>query len=180
MRFLMITFVAMMSFTPPKLVKTQIAEGITVSLPKDFRPMDAMDFTERYPSVRAPIAAYTNENRDVDFSLNVSATQWPDADAALAQKFFKASLFHMFDRVEMVREGIREVNGKKFIFFEFESRVNGTRQDEALRSPVLRYSYMVYKVDPVKTLVFSFNCPQRLRKDWEATAQAIMKSIKIK
>ena len=72
--------------------------------------MDALDFTQRYPSVRAPLAAYTDEDRLVDFSVNISATQWPDTDLELAQKFFKAGVVNMFDRVEMIKEGIYEVH----------------------------------------------------------------------
>jgi hypothetical protein len=56
----------------PKLVKTKVSDAITVSIPQGWRPMDGLDFTERYPSVRAPLAAYTNEERLIDFSVNVS------------------------------------------------------------------------------------------------------------
>ncbi|HEX8040501.1 MAG TPA: hypothetical protein VF490_15185, partial [Chryseosolibacter sp.] len=62
----------------PKLVKKKITDDITVLLPQTWRPMDDLDFTERYPSVRAPLAAFTNEERTADFSVNISATRWPD------------------------------------------------------------------------------------------------------
>src|SRR5690348_12546861 len=84
-----------------KLVKTKVNDKITVSIPKGWHPMDGMDFTQRYPSVRAPLAAYTDVERLTDFSVNISATQWPDQDLKVAKQFFKASLMNMFDRVEM-------------------------------------------------------------------------------
>src|SRR4249920_1949885 len=121
--FLCFILIALCGFAAPKLIKTKIANGITVLLPSDWKPMDNLDFTERYPSVRAPLAAYTNDERLIDFSVNVSATQWPDTDLELAQKFFKASIMNSFDRVVMINEGVEEINKKKFIFFEFESRV---------------------------------------------------------
>ena len=176
----LIVVIGLLAFDQPKLMKTKVTEGITVSIPQGWRPMDTMDFTERYPSVRAPLASYTNEERMVDFSVNISATQWPDTDVEIAREFFKASLTSMFDRMEIVSEGIHEVKGKKFVYFEFKSRVNGTRQDESLRDPVLRYTYIQYLIEPGKTLVFSFNCPQRLMQDWQPTARAMMKSIKVK
>ena len=163
----------------PKLVKIKVTDEITVSIPKGWNAMDALDFTQRYPSVRAPLAAFTNEDRLVDFSVNISATQWPDTDLELAQKFFKAGVMNMFDRVEMIQEGIYEVNKKKFIFFEFDSRISGTRQ-EGFQEPVLRYTYIQYLLEPGKTLVFSFNCSRREKQDWQETARAIMKSIKVK
>jgi len=177
--FLLITLV-FFSFDHPKLVKTKITDDLTVSIPKDWRPMDATDFTERYPSVRAPIAAFTNDQRDADFSVNISATQWPDADATLAQKFFKASLMNMFDRVEIISEGIQTINKRQYVYFEFESRVNGTRTQVGQQEAVLQYTYQQYLVEPRRTLVFSFSCPRRDRQQWQETAHAVMKSIKLK
>jgi hypothetical protein len=142
--------------------------------------MDGLDFTERYPSVRAPLAAYTNEERSADFSINISATRWPDADLELAEKFFKASLMNMVDRVQMIQEGIREISGKKFIYFEFESRINGSKEQLGNADPVLRYSYIQYLIEPRRTLVFSFNCARPERPAWEESADAIMKSLRIK
>jgi hypothetical protein len=141
--------------------------------------MNEMDFTERYPSVRAPLAAFTNEERSADFSVNTSATQWPDADLELARKFFKASLMNMFDKVDFINDGIREANGKKFVYFEFESRINGNRSDEGLNDPVMKYTQMQLLIEPKRTLVFTFNCPRRLRPEWESTALAMMKSVKV-
>ncbi len=167
-------------FDEPKLVKTKIAEGMTVRLPKSFRPMDELDLTQRYPSGRMPIAAFTNEEREVDFSVNLSATQWPDTNLDIARKFFKAGIYNLFDDVDMIGEGVHQIHGRDFIFFEFESRVKGDRRDLSLQEPVLKYTYIQYLVEPGRTLVFSFHCPRRLRNDWQSTAHAIMKSIKLK
>ncbi|HYF67788.1 MAG TPA: hypothetical protein VD884_06625 [Ohtaekwangia sp.] len=173
-------FIGTASAQKPKLVKTKVNQELTVVVPKGWTAMDAMDFTQRYPSVRAPLAAYTNEERTIDFSINVSATQWPDANLEISQQFFKASLMNMFDRVEMIGEGVREVNKKKFVFFEFTSRVNGIKRQEGNQSPVLKYTYIQYLVEPSRTLVFSFNCPQREMEDWQETAREMMDRIRIK
>jgi hypothetical protein len=169
-----------LGFDQPKLVKTKVADGITASIPQGWHPMDDMDFIQRYPSVRAPIAAFTNEDRLIDFSINISATRWPDADMKLAQQFFKASISNLLDRVEFINEGVHEVNGKKFLYFEFESRVNGNREKEGLTDPILKYTYLQYLIQPGRTLVFSFNCPRRERETWQPIARAIMKSVKVK
>src|SRR5688572_9873177 len=165
--------IALVSGDRPKLVKVKVNETITISIPQGWNAMDALDFSQRYPSVRAPLAAFTNLDRTVDFSVNISATRWPDSNLEMAQKFFKASLLTMFDRVDMIQEGVHEVNKKKLIFFEFDSRVNGTRQ-EGFQDPVLRYTYIQYLVEPGRTLVFSFNCSRREKQDWQETAQAMM------
>lgn len=177
--FLLISLI-FFPFDQPKLVKTKATDKITVSIPQGWRPMDGIDFTERYPSVRAPLAAYSNEDRIVDFSINISATKWAIEDQEIASQFFKASLSNMFDRVDIINEGIAEIHGKKFIFFEFESRVSGSREKEGQREPILRYTYQQYYIHDLTTTVFTFSAPKRERETWAATAKLMMESIKIK
>src|SRR5690606_5864028 len=111
------------SFVDPKLKRIRVAPDMSLLGPVGGRPMDELDFAHRYPSVRAPIAAFTNGDRLADLTVNVSATQWPDANAALASQFFKASILNTFARVSMISEGIREVRGQTYIYFEFESKI---------------------------------------------------------
>lgn len=179
-KFLLLFAGLLFSFDQPKMMKVKVSDDITISIPKDWRPMDDLDFSERYPSVRAPLAAYTNADRTVDFSVNISATRWPDADLTIARQFFKASLSNMFDRVNIIKEGVQEVNGKSFIFFEFESRINGNRNQLGNADPVMKYAYIQYLVQPQRTLVFSFNCDRREQQVWQEAAQVMMNSIKVK
>lgn len=179
-KFVVLLAFLFISADQPKLVKVKVTNDITISVPKEWRPMDALDFTQRYPSVRAPLAAYTNGDRTADFSVNISATRWPDTNVELAAKFFKASLTNMFDRITILDEGIREINGKSFIYFEFESRINGSRNELGNTSPVLKYSYLQYLIQPGRTLVFSFNCDRRERQAWEGMAKTLMGEIKVK
>ena len=157
-----------------------MGNGITMSVPADWRPMDNLDFTERYPSVRAPLAAYTDSEREADISVNISATQWPDADVVLAKSFFKASLLNMFDKVEIINEGVKTIRKKKYIYFEFTSRVNGNRRNESLREPVLKYCYIQYLIEPGRTLVFTFNCPKRMQQTWQPVAQKMMDTMRVR
>lgn len=165
---------------PSKLVKTKLAEGITVSVPPELKPMLPEDIAQRYPSVRAPLGAFTNDERLVDFNVNISATQWPDSDLAIAQKFFKSGINNLHDKVEWIDEGIRELHKKKFIYFEFISRVNGSKRDLGEQQAIQRYIYIQYYIEPKRTLVFSFSCPKDLRSEWQPTAQAMMKRITVK
>jgi hypothetical protein len=168
------------AFESSKMVRTKISDDISVLLPREFRPMDGIDYLQRYPSVRKSIASYTNNDRLVDFSVNTSASQWLHTDVELAQQFFKSSLYNLFDNVEMIEEGIHDIHKKKFIYFEFESRVKGDMRDQALRDPVLSYTYIQFLLEPNRTLVFTFTCPRRIRNDWQETAHKIMSSIKMK
>lgn len=178
--FFLFSLLILTSFAPPKLTKTKVSEGITVSLPRELTPMTPEDIIQRYPSVRSPLAAFTNQSRTSDFSVNISATQWPDGNIELAKKFFRAGITNLYDRVDFISEGIHTLHKKKFIYFEFESRVNGDKMKLGEQSPIYRYTYIQYLVEKDKALVFSFNCPRDLKEEWQPTVQAMMKTVKVK
>jgi hypothetical protein len=163
-----------------KLVKTKVADGISVSLPVELYAMTPDDIAQRFPSVRAPLGAFTNQDRVIDFSVNISATSWPDSDVELAQRFFKAGLGNLYDRLDMISEGTQLLKKKKFIYFEFDSRINGDRRKQGYQDPILRYTYIMYLVQPGRTLVFTFSCPKDLKEDWQATAKEIMQSVRVR
>jgi len=142
--------------------------------------MTPEDIGQRFPSVRAPLGAYTTEDRVVDFSVNISATQWPDTDYTMTQKFFKAGIYNLYDKVEMMSEGLQDIHKKKFIFFEFDSRTNGDRRSMGNSDPILKYTYIQYLVQPGRTLVFTFSCPKDRKQEWQPIAHEVMKSIRVK
>jgi len=172
--------VSFTSLTPGKLIKTKIAEGITVTLPSELKRMPEEDVALRYPSVRAPLGAFTNPDRVVDFSVNVSATQWPDENLEMAKEFFKAGIYNLYDRIEMVQEGIYEIHKKKFIYFEFESRLGASKMKLMSQEAITTYTYIQYLIEPGRAIVFSFNCPREHREEWQEKAAAIMKSVRVK
>jgi hypothetical protein len=177
---ILLTVVLSFGFTLAKLVKTKISNDITVSLPSNLHSMTPEDIGHRFPSVRAPLGAYTTEDRVVDFSVNISATQWYPDDYEMSQKFFKSGIYNLYDKIEMIGEGIQEIHKKKFIFFEFESRTNGDRRKLGSSDPVLKYTYIQYYIEPKRTLVFTFSCPKDQKTQWQEIAREVMKSIKVK
>lgn len=175
-----LALLSLVAFAPRKLVKTKVNKDITVSLPTELAPMTPEDIALRYPSVRAPLGAYTNEDRLVDFSANLSATQWPDGDIEFARHFFKSTIYNMYDKVELLSEGVVEQHKKKFFFFEFDSRLNADRKNVGTQDALFRYTYIMYLVEPKRTLVFSFNCTKDQKEEWQETARAIMQTIRVK
>jgi len=167
-------------FSLAKLVKTKVSNDITVSLPTSLFPMTPEDIGQRFPSVRAPLGAYTTEDRVVDFSVNISATQWYPDDYEMSQKFFRSGIYNLYDKVEMLGEGIHEIHKKKFIFFEFESRTNGDRRKLGASDAILKYTYIQYYIEPKRTLVFTFSCPRDRKEEWQQMAHEMMQSIKVK
>jgi len=184
-KLLCVLFAALFSlaagvYTKEKLVKTKVNNYITLGLPLGFMPIPDSELAQRYPSVRRPMAAYTNVDREADLSINISATQWPDGNIEMASQFFRSALYYLFDRVQMINEGIVEQHGKQFIYFEFESRVEGNRMEIGQQTAVRKYTYIYYLVEPGRTLVFTFNTDSRFKQKWQDTAKEVMGSIKVK
>ncbi len=179
-KLILFSSLLLLGFAPIKLIKTKVGEGITISLPSTLAPMTQDDIALRYPSVRAPLGAFTNTDRDSDFSVNISATIWADKDLELASQFFKSGIHNLYDRVDFINEGIQTVNKKKFIFFEFESRVNGNKMKESERQPIYRYAFVQYYISQGRTLVFTFSCPKDKKPDWQETVHAMMNTITVK
>lgn len=176
----LITFMPMVVMGQHKLSKVKITDGIKVSIPTDLTEMLAEDIALRYPSVRQPLGAYTNESRLVDFSVNTSASQWRPSDVEMASGFFKASINHLYDRVNFIQEEVKTINGREYICFEFESRINGEKHKLGEQNAIRKYTYIQYLISKGKTLVFSFNCPIRLKQEWQATAREMMASVNVK
>lgn len=179
-KFWILSVFLLFGFAPTKLVKTKMPEGVTVSIPEGFYAMTPEDIVQRFPSVRAPLGAYTNLDRVVDFCANVSATQWPDGDLDVARQFFKSGLLNLYDKVDVIAEGIQVVNKKKYIFFEFESLMKGNKREPGSEDPIRKYTYIQYLIQPKRTLVFTFSCPKDRQQEWQETARQVMKSVKVR
>lgn len=171
--------VAMMALAPVKWVKSHLPDGVTVSVPDRLLPMTEEDMAQRFPSVRAPLGAFTNTDRVIDFSVNISATNWPDGDIELAGKFFKSSLQNLYDRVDFISEGVQSIHKTRYIFFEFESRISGDRRRQELQDPILRYTLIQYHIRKERTLVFTFSCPKDQEEEWKPIAHEIMKRVRV-
>jgi len=162
-----------------KWKKVKVGENITLSIPADFYDMTPQDIAQRYPSVRSPLGAFTNSQRMVDISIKVSATQWRTEDTPIAMQFFKSSIMNLYDRVDFTKESIESVNGKDFVVFEFDSRINPDQTLEN-RAAVRNYNYVMYRIQDMTTYVFTFQCPVQMKDGWRESAGRIMESVKVR
>jgi len=163
-----------------KMVKAKVGNYITVSLPDSFYAMNPEDIAQRYPSVRKPIGAFSNDERLVDFSVNVSATRWRSSDIEIAKDFFKASIANLYDGVDFIKEDIQMINDMRYIVFEFTSRINADKYTLDQRDAIRTYTYVQYLLINGKTFVFTFNTPVQIKDKWTAIAPEIMNSLKVK
>lgn len=166
----------------PKLKKTQLHEAITVSLPEDFAPVSEQDMAAKYVSYRQPIALYTNSSRQVDFSVNLSLTQWQYFDLPLVKDFYKASLSTLYSEIEWIKEDIQEIKDVNFAIFEYVGTVADAAEENTIRQtkPMQVYTYIAYGLVNGKVVVLTFTAPASQRQQWAPVAEAIMETIRLK
>ena len=156
-----------------EFVKTEIYEGVTVKLPKSFRPMSEAVLRRNYLSARPPLAAYTGEDGQVSFGMNTSNTQWQAKDLQMLQNFYRASILELYDEVKFIQDSLATIEGKPFAIFEFVGTVRGEEGVLTSQAPLKNYVYVQYTVYKEKTYVFDFTSPARQQSQWQNTAQRL-------
>ena len=164
-----------------KFVKIEIGSGISLKLPESFQPMPEAEIARKYISTRKPVAVFMSADRQADFGINISITQWNPSDLPIMKDFYKATIVELHSNVEFIREEIVNVNGKDFALLEFTSLVKD--EDNTLgttRPPVQKYNFIQYTIFDKKTFVYNFNCPANQQARFRDTAREIMNSIEMK
>ena len=98
----------------------------------------------------------------------------------MPKQFFKAGIYNLYDRVDMIDEGIKTIHKKNYIYFEFTSRLNGDQRDMGTQDSIQKYTYVLYLIENGRTLVITFSCPMQVKEEWQETARSVMASVRIK
>lgn len=163
-----------------KLVKHKIDPGITVSIGEDFSMMAENEVRSKYLSARAPLAAFSKNMSDVDFTINSNKTPWLDGDIELAARFYKTNIVNLFDTVLFRKEEVVMINENEFAVFEFVSTIYGDSESLQFRKNKNRYNYMAYTIRNGQLLVFNFNCPSVQEPKMSNLAAEIMATVRLK
>jgi len=162
-----------------KLTTTKLGTGLSVGVPAGFNPLPDDGIAVKFPAPRKPIAVFSNANGRVDFSVAVRQTTFESMDYAVLSKVYKASIQRLYTKVDFLKEDVRTVNGREFIFFEFVSTVADTRRSNQL-APIKKYQTVQYAIKGPEVFVFTFVAPAEEQAQWQPTAQAVMNGIELK
>lgn len=162
------------------LAEIQVTEDITMPVPVGFRPMTDDEIVSKYFSTQKPMALYTDESLLVDLGVNKSVTQWAAKDLEIMASFQKSNVFSLYDEVQVISEGMREVNGRQAAYLEFVSAVKPDENSIRDDGSIVKYTYIQYIIVGRHALVFNFTCPVQYQEEWQETAGKIMTGIKIK
>lgn len=160
-------------------VKVGPDEKISLKVPDEFILMTDQDRMRKVYSTKVPLAMYTNDSQEVTFGINYNVMQWTENDTEMIYGFYKASINNLFDTTVFIQDEIKEINGRKFLVFEFTGTIENDNAFSS-RGPQKNYSYIVYTSWNDQVLLFNFSCKARLMNQWKEVADYMMNSIKIK
>lgn len=134
---------------------------------------------DKFVSSRTPLGVYTSEDRTIDLGINTNVMPWIKGDEEKLRSFYKGTYETLFTEVEYFQDTIKEINGKKFIVFEFLSTI--TEENAISGSKTSRYySYIQYTSYNNQILLFNFGCKPRKMRTWRPIAKEIMQSVRVK
>lgn len=165
------------TFPGDNLTKVNVTEEIAMMIPDDFRLMTDDEVASRYFTTKRPLAIYTDPSVNIDLGVNRSATQWVADDLEIMVSFQKSNIYNFYDEIEMISQGIKEVNEKKAAYFEFVSTVKPDKNSIRAQSAVRKYTYIQYMIVGKNSWVFNFSCPAQLKNEWQPRLPNIMNSI---
>ena len=169
------------AFAPkPKLTTVKLGSGFSVGVPVGFAPLPDDGIAVKYPSPRKPLAVYSNPSGRVDFSVALRPTTFESFDYGVLIKIYKSSIQRLYSKVDFLKEDIRTVNGRDFMYFEFVSTVADSRRTGSQLAAIKRYQAVQYAIEGQQLYVFTFVAPAEEQAQWQPTAQAVMNAIVLK
>lgn len=159
------------------LTKVEVTEEISMMIPTDFRLMTDDEVASHFFTTKRPVAIYTDPSVIIELGVNRSATEWIADDLEIMVSFQKSNIYNFYDEIEMISQGIKEVDGRKAAYFEFISTVKPDGQSIRAQSAVKKYTYIQYMIVGDHSWVFNFTSPVQLQPKWQPQLADIMDSI---
>lgn len=183
-RVLNLTMVAVLVLTVNSFaqgVKTiKPTDYIKIEVPQEFYVLSEDEKLLTFPSIRLPIAAVANENKTAVLGINKSNNNWSEDDIEILKLFYKSGIQALHDDVSFLQEEVKEINGKKFIVFEFTSvakaEENAFKKKKALRN----YNYIQYAIVRDDIVIFNFYTHISLMDRYQEGVNKMMNSVVLK
>ena len=160
--------------------RTRITRELSLLVSTDLVPVPPDELATKFISYRAPLAAYTNLNTDVEFGINTSVSRWRESDIELMKSFYKTNIINLYDEVEFLSEDIHLINRRNFIVFEYLSTLLPEEESVIHQAPIHKYTYVQYTIVRGTVYVFDFTSPPDQSSFWRPAVEKMMESVRIK
>ncbi|MGC3979225.1 MAG: hypothetical protein QM751_13940 [Paludibacteraceae bacterium] len=172
MKLILFFFFPIFSFGQIKLdQKVNLLDGkVTIFCPKELSEMTAEMWKIKYGNAQRPVLALSDVNIEVNLLAQYTNQNWEEKKIAEYKDIRIANLKKTRTDIQILKEGVTDINGKKVGFFKF--------MIQAIDSKV--FNYYFFTIVDAKILTFTFNCKETLRNGWEKIADEIANSLTVK
>jgi hypothetical protein len=172
-------YLAFFNISSEKLKKVNVTENIIMQMPENFRLMTDDEIVDKYFTTTKPIALYTDPTVSVDLGVNISSTKWNAKDLEIMMSFQKSNIYSLYDEINIISEGVKDINGRNTGYIEFESVINSDPNSFSQKGGISKYTYIQYIIIGKTSLVFNFTSPIQMKSNWKEVAGLIMDSVEI-
>ncbi|OON68891.1 hypothetical protein B0919_12040 [Hymenobacter sp. CRA2] len=162
--------------TPGTLTLRPVAGGrARILVPAAFRPLDKEAISLKYPIQGGPQEAYSDNALAVNLAFRQGPNPMKQAQltANIAERMVQAFSSRQ-PGFKDLGHGIKTINGRQVVYLEFMSDVPLSDK------PNDRVYNLMFVTDAGgQALVCTFNCVQRLQKQWQPVAQQILNSLQV-
>lgn len=185
----------LVSFTMTMKLKKVKVGNVALQVPEAFQELDEQTKAGEYSGKNAPIAVYQSPRdksaiaiyhtadsiraKTIQYQKEKGANLNFKRDLQMEYAFKKSSFSGKFKEINFIQDGITNINGKEFIFFEFEGVIEGTSKSGKPIETKL-YNYMLYTYLKENIYSVSFICGGQLKSDYQESIRKVMKTVKIK
>jgi hypothetical protein len=188
-------FIGLCAFTLSMKLKKVKAGGVSMQVPAAFELLDEQTKNGEYSGKNAPIAVYRSP-RDKSAitiyqtadSVRVKTIKYQkqqgrnvefERDLQMEYAFKKSGFSGKFKEINFIDDGIKDINGKDFIYFEFDGVIEAT--DRMGRQSFTKiYNYMLYTYEKDNIYSISFICNDNLKDDYQEIIRKAMQTVKVK
>ncbi|GAB3838786.1 hypothetical protein GCM10028821_40910 [Hymenobacter jeollabukensis] len=162
--------------TPGTLTLRPVAGGrARILVPAAFRPLDKDAISLKYPIQGGPQEAYSDNALAVNLAFRQGPNPMTQAQlsADIADKMVKAFSARQ-PGFKDLGHGLKTINGRQVVYLEFMADVPlSDKPNDRV------YNLMFITDAGGQVLVCTFNCVERLQKQWQPAAQQIMNSLQV-
>ena len=172
MKFIVLLFLPIFSFGQIKLDHkiSLLDDKVEILTPKELSKMTDEMWKIKYGSALRPILAFSDKNIEVNLIAQFTNQKWEEKELAEYNDFRIDNLKKTRTDVQILEDGIKDINGKKVGFFKFMSQAIGDKI----------FNYYFFTIVEERILIFTFNCAEKLRSIWEKTADQMVASLRTK
>jgi hypothetical protein len=172
MKFIALLLLPLFSFGQIKLDQKMsiLDEKVEIFTPKELSKMTEEMWKIKYGNAQRPVLALSDKDIEVNLIAQFTNQKWKEKELAEYKDFRIANLKKTRTDVQILEDGVKDVNGKKVGFFKFMTQAIGDKI----------FNYYFFTVVDERILIFTFNCTEKLRNVWEKIADEMVATLKTK